>query len=202
MDPYLEFFLLVVLVCVAYAAITRVIHGNKNVPTDNPVTQTAAENRTLAYELAITRLSPDGRRNLVRLVLALANTGTYKYGTPGLLNAVPNTYPLINTMQQRVHARMKGSLFSAERLISKDTNKVLAKPPTDGEYAKMVEVLSTDANFLVVCVQHSNTLRVALHFLESQGCDIRSLLPEAQSLTMRNVEVLEGICHEVFRPLP
>jgi hypothetical protein len=198
-DPYLQFFMPLILVCVVYAAITRVIHGSENVPTDNPVAQTAAENLDQAYRLACIRLRTDERRNLARFALALANTGPYWYGTPRLTNAVKHTHPLANTALRAGVIRMN-LVFSARRLIS--TNKIPAKPPTDNEYARMVEVLSTDSNFLVVCVKYSDTLRAALRFLESPACDIEEFLPGVQSLTMRNVEVLEGINQELFRPLP
>lgn len=196
MDPYLEFFLLLALVCMAYA-IKHITRRSQEMPTDNPVTQVTAENRTLAYKLAIIRLLTVERRNLARFVLALANTGPYKYGTPGLTNTILNTYPLTNTALRTGVIRMN-LVFSARRLIGKGTNNVLAKPPTDNEYTKMVEVLSTDANFLVACVQHSHTLRAALQFLESSDHGIKVLLPESQSLTMRNIEILEGINQELF----
>lgn len=202
MNPYLEFFIVLALACVLFAIIRRVGRSSRRAPTSNPITQVTAENRTLAYQLVRSRLSSNERRNLVRLVLALANTGTYKYGTLGLLNAVPNTYPLTNTMQRSVFVLMKGSLFSAERLISKETNKIITQPPTNGEYNEMVEALSTDELFLVVCVQHSDKLGAVLRFLESPERDIEELLPESQALTVHHVEVLEGICREVFRPLP
>lgn len=89
----------------------------------------------------------------------------------------------------------------AERLISKETNKVIAQPPTTEQYDEMVEALSIDEYFLAVCVQHSHTLWAVLRFLESPECDIEEFLPESQALTLDHAKVLEGICREIFRPL-
>lgn len=201
MDPYLEFVILLAVICMLCVAARRIVHCSQQTPTSNPVTQASEENRALAYQLTLNRLPVADRRNLAVFALALANIGPYRYGTQGLLDVVPNTYPLTNAVLRTGVARMD-SVFSYFWLIGKASNETVAKPPTDNEYAKMVEVLSTDVAFLVVCVRHADKLRAALRFLESPECDIEKFLPESQALTMHNVEVLEGINHEIFRSHP
>lgn len=179
MDSYLAFFVFLTMLCVLCAAARHVIHRSQRTPTSNPTAQRAKRNYTQAYRLA--RQLPDHeRRNLAIMVLAIANTGSYKYGTPGLDNSVPNTFPLVNAMPPAI----------------RDTSKEV----TDTQYNKMIEALAADKTFLVACVRHSDKLRATLQFLASLGCDIKERLPQAETLTMSTVTILVNINRTVFRP--
>lgn len=179
MDSYLAFFMFLAMLCVLGAA-RHIIHRSQRTPTSNLVTQAAEESLVLAHELALLRLWIGQRHDLARLVLAIANTGSYKYGTPGLDNSVPNTFPLVNAMPPAM----------------RDTSKEV----TDTQYNKMIEALAADKTFLVACVRHSDKLRATLQFLASPGCDVAQRIPQSQALTERDVEVLENINRTVFRP--